>query len=295
MATGTVQPPGDLGPSAGGAASGAPAGSGPAGPVRGRRAHSAAIEVGVVAAVAVVVLVALLWSGLLGSSAGAPSLSIPYSDARSLAEASAEPYLPAGPLVLAAFGLDLRTATTVSEANLSSLIGDNCSLSPVLAGGLTSSLVVPAYGGAWSAGVAPFWAVLLGESPGDTVLLVLVLNATAEPVATVSGSACLSGDAASSALPSDTADSPTAAADAWSYAGQSWSNARGSTVDAVVMAAVDGGSYDGLTYSASWLTGYLPCDPLIVGSVATPAELVLASLTTGSPQLSLTHDVDCAG
>ncbi len=242
-----------------------------------------------VGAVAVLVAAALLWSGSSGGGHGTLGSSIPYSDARSLGGAAANGYLPGPWVVVGAMGLDERTGTTVSEANLTSLMGSNCTLTPIVGAG--SSLVVPAYSGSFSAGVAPLWAVLFGES-GGPVLLVLVLNATAHAAATLSGSACSTG-VASHALPNDTADSPVAAAAAWSYAGQSWAGAAGSSVQGMVMLALGGGTFEGTSYGASWITAYVPCDPLVGGTVATPADVVVALLSSGLPLLSATHDVDC--
>jgi hypothetical protein len=246
--------------------------------------------VGVVAAL---VVVAVLWSGVLGTGRGSPGLSVPFSDARSLAETAADGFLPGSPVVVAALGLDERTGTTAHLTNLTGLLGANCTFTPLPGRGSTTNVTVPAYSGAFSAGLAPFWAVLLSESSGGAATLVLVVNATALPVATVSGAGCLAGGLGSQPLPADTADSPTAAAAAWSFAGQDWSSAAGSSVQGVAMIAIGGGSFEGTTYEASWLTAYLPCDPLAGGTVSTPADVVVALLSSGFPVLSATHDVAC--
>jgi hypothetical protein len=248
-----------------------------------------------VGAVAALVVVALFWSGVLGTGRGSPGLSVPFSEARSLAEAAANDYLPGSPVVVAALGLDERTGTTVQLTNLSSLLGASCTFTPLPGRGSTANVTVPAFAGAFSAGLAPFWAVLLSAGSGASATLVLVVNATALAVATVTGPGCLATVGGSSGLPEDAADSPTAAAAAWSYAGQGWSTAAGSSVQGMAMLAIGGGSFEGTTYEASWLTVYLPCDPLAGGSVATPAEVVVALLSSGFPLVSATHDVDCPG
>lgn len=244
-----------------------------------------------VVAVIVIVIAALVLSEG-GTGPASLGSDVPLSDAlaKSLGLASSE--LGGSWSGVGGIGLDERTAGELSTANLTVILGANCTVTPWNRTSLPPAIAVPTYSGSFASGDAPFWAVLVkGSAPGEFAV-VDVINGSAIPLATFSGASCGGGSSPARTLPGGMVDSPVAAANVWSADGSSW--LRGDPgLSSLAMAAFGGGTYDGLTYSDIWGFVYSTCDPFLGGSTAEPGFLALVNLTTDAISLAFSHDFDC--
>jgi hypothetical protein len=215
---------------------------------------------------------------------------VPFSKAEAASLAALAS--PAGPSwsVLGAVGLDERTAGTLSTANLSKVLGANCTASGWNGTVLPSSLTVPVFSGSFASGVSPLWLVFLAATTAPTYAIVEVLNGSAVPVANVQGTGC--GVAADQPLPKGALDSPVVAATAWNQDGEGWVQ-QDPGLTSLTMAAFGGGTYAGVAYSSLWGFVYSPCDPLAGGTVEKSVFIAALGLTTGTVSLAFSYHLDC--
>jgi hypothetical protein len=239
------------------------------------------------------VVLAVVWAFPASTS---PSPDVPYSEAVSSSESLAHASRGGNWTVLAAVGVDQRLTSALPlsalASELASVLGSTCSLSSWNGSALPASVLVPSYSGAFSAGVAPFWAIFLYQASSGAMVAVEDLNGSARPLATLSGSACLSGSGGPSLLPPKVADSPAVAGVAWAADGQAVV-AQDPNLTSMAMTAFGGGSIEGYRVPGVWAFAYAPCDPLEGGTVSETTFFSVLNLTSGAFSFGFSYAIDC--
>ncbi len=265
-----------------------PAARGPKRPIRIWLWPVVAVVVGIA------VVGALFATGVYPSHAGSSTASTPSFSAASATGRTAAESVSGGPWSLVA-------ATAVNSAaglsfDLSSFSTANCSLTPASLGALATSLHVPT-DASFSSGTSPWWALLYVGRASTELLIVLVVNGTADPLAVGQGT-CVETLLGLSTIPGAVIDSPPIASSGWSNGGSVFA----STFHAdhpteslnLLLGLYGGGSIPGLNLStpslgASYLYELSPCG---LGSSANPSgtqPYFFAVLNATYGTVTLTH------
>lgn len=208
----------------------------------------------VIAVVAGLVVAGLATTGQLpgfGSSGskGPTGPDLTYAQAAPIASHAASAYATPAHLAVA-IGIVSPVAYTAPIANLT---GGVC----VPTGGLAAELTIPSFSGNYSSGASPAWFFLYWQASPPDIVVVGVINGTAEYLGLIgAGPSC--GAAAISQLEvhGTVIDSPRAASAAATYAGP-FLAAHGS---ALAMYFLFGGSYGTFfTTGGEWSVGYSTC------------------------------------
>ncbi len=247
------------------------------------------ILVGVVAAIVVVGVVAVTLAGSGNSTNGtAPTYS---SAARAANDAAGG--VPGGPwdLVVAA-GLNLATATTAAA---NATVGSGCSYTSPGGGPASTSMFVPRYGGSFSSGGSPWWGMIYFQPSSHDVLLVAVVNGSAQPVLIASGT-CTTTFENYTLIPSHVVDSSTAASVVWNTGGSTFLSTHSNLTFNRAVGLLGGGKQCVVTTGPCWLVEYTPCNPISqsnpTGNV--PVFYAVVSGTTGSVIAALPSTSTCA-
>jgi hypothetical protein len=253
-------------------------GAGPGAPSRSRKRIW--IAAGSVVAVAVVIG-SLLATGVISLGGSAGPRGVPFSQARSEGTTDLEEHYPGSWSLLAGTGVDDDAPATVSLANVSAELGANCT--PMLPPGVSSSstIYVPPYRGAWSAGLSPFWILLFSEPSVGAYAVALVVNGTAVDATELLGSGCASSVGSIQALPATVADSPAAAGAAWTSAGAADVHAD-ARLSAMTMVALGNYSHGGITLGSEWILEYKPCGAFVSGPTNETEFVNVLDIATGA-------------
>jgi hypothetical protein len=215
-----------------------------------------------VALVVVVLILALVGVGIFHSSSPStapPSPATPrYSVASGAANRSAA-QVGGGPWdFVAAFAVDTPAAVVVPT---STSVGANCTLLPAGSNLPPTNLYVPAFHGTFASGESPWWGMIYAQRAAQEILLVQVLNGTAQALAVGSG-ACGTAFQNLTTVPSNAVDSSVAASAAWSDGGSAFAAAHSSLSLNMEMILVGNGTFEGVPIEASWVIQITPCGPL---------------------------------
>jgi hypothetical protein len=250
--------------------------------------------------IGVVVVVALFATGIYPSRGGSDSSTPSFMTAAATGNSSARSVMGGPWSLVAASAINSRSGLSLGVSGFSVA---NCSLTPASLGALGTPLRIPA-DGSFSSGTSPWWAlVYLGRSTSH-LLIVLVVNGTAEPLATGTGP-CVSTFSGISTVPGGIVDSPTIAAAAWNNGGSAYVSTFDSDHPSeglnLVLGLYGGGSIPGLgssTFSvgASWIYAISPCG--VPGganpSGSQPYFLTALNATSGGILLSHASTTTCA-
>ncbi len=252
----------------------------------------------VAVAVAVLVVLALFATGVLSTSHGSNvNPDVTYSKASALA-GSAVRSVPGGPwTLLVAVGIDSMAGFTLVLENLSAA---NCSLA--LVGSASPTLRVPT-DDQFSSGASPWWILLYVNRTAPRILLVDVVNGTAQPLATGTG-LCATSVAGLDAVSSNVVDSPGPASELWSVGGSSFASDHSQIPLNLIMALTGGGSISNSTgssfvFGATWLLVLSPCGSPYGGSPPGKQPVFLApfnatsGLLEGAPLFPDTTTTTC--
>ncbi len=235
-----------------------------------------------VVVVAALVVVALFAGGVIPSSqksSGNPDVT--YAKALSLAGPTASS-VRGGPWTLVvAVGIDSSAGFTLVLENLSAV---NCSLA--LVGSASPILRVPSYDG-FGSGESPWWSLLYVNRSAPSLLLVDVVNGSAQPLAVGTG-LCASTLAGFNPIPPNVVDSPGPASGLWNAGGSSFASTHRNVSLNLLMGLTGGGSVSNgtggsLVFGATWLLVFSPCGSPYGGSPSgkQPAFLAPFNATTG--------------
>jgi hypothetical protein len=235
----------------------------------------------IVAVVAVLVILAVIAFAVLSGPSGGVNATPSFSGARSSAGSVASA-TPGGPWTLVA------AAGVVSPAGLSSSINSsvdsNCTFTPSSSSGFPIPIHVPAYG-SYSTGGAPFWLMVYVDPAVPELLIVEVVNGTAQTLGTGTG-LCASSLSALHGVPTGALDSANTSAEVMSGGGSAFVAAHANLSMNLLMAVYGGGTIpdegldEGLT-GASWIYLITPCSESSQLSGKQPAYLALVNATTG--------------
>ena len=231
----------------------------------------------VVVAIVVLAYFALGDFGPGGSGKGGNGSS--FATAEALANRTASS-VAGGPWQLVT-ALGYAPATEV-QASANSSLPAGCNVTSA-GGGLTTSVVLPAFDGSFSSGQAPWWGMIYYQATTAELLLVDVVGGIAAALLIASGT-CVSEFQKLAPIPSDAEDSPAAASAAWGQGGSAFVSAHSNLTLNLEIALIGGGSYEGAPIGPSWLVEYSPCLPLELGGPTgtQPAfEAVVNALTGG--------------
>lgn len=269
-------------------AAGAGVSSVPVAPPSRLRRRSIWWAVGAVAA-AGIALAALFATGAISLGGSGRSSAVPFSVARSAGEASLDQDVGGNWTVVAATGVDDRSATTVSLANASSFLGTNCT--PLGPPG-PSSISVPAYSGAWSLGLSPFWIVVLEDPSSGHYGLAAVVNGSTADEGELNGTGCSAALGSLSAVPSTAKDSPAAAKVAWDSEGATAVGVD-ANLSSETMIAIASYTHDSVTLTDEWIFEYAACGPFVTGTHSEAAFYAVVNLTTAEFVTALSMPTDC--
>ena len=166
--------------------------------------------------VVVVAVVGLAFAGVIplfhssssGKSSSSGATDLTYSQAAAQTNPVASAYAGGPWTLFFAQGIDSQTGYT---GTFNSTVNVSAGCTAKLVG--PTSGTIAAYTGTITAGVAPFWDFVYGNTDDSSFLLVSDISGSPTVLATYSGSSCW-GDYKFSAIPSDALDSPAAASDA---------------------------------------------------------------------------------
>lgn len=246
-----------------------------------------------VAAVAVVVVLSLLLSGVLTPTHGSTgNPATPTFATASAAAASAASSTAGGPWSLVA-SLGLDTTLSVTE-NVSGVAESGCTFASVGTGPPPTQVYLPAYSGSFSAGASPFWGMIYVERSTQQMLLIGVLNGTALPVGVASGS-CVQTYSNLTDVPPAVVDSSAAASTAWSNGGSAFVAAHSSSTLSQEMIVIGGGKFSGITLGASWVIEYTTCPLNGTGapSGSQPEFQALIDAESGALETAFTTSTSC--
>ena len=244
---------------------------------------------GVVAVIIIAGFVAITLAGSGGSGSGSnPAYSTASRSANVIASGTS-----GGPwqLVVAA-GIQLDTATTAAA---NATVGSGCTYSAPEGGAPPSSIFVPRYAGSPSAGVSPWWGMIYFQPTSHDVLLVTVVNGTAQATLIASGP-CTSTFQNYTTIPAKVVDSTTAASVAWNGGGSAFLSTHSNQSFNVVLGLLGGGTSCVLTAGPCWLIEYTPCNPLGTSNPAgsQPVFYALVNGATGSLMADLPSSSTCS-
>lgn len=258
----------------------------------------------VISAVVVIIVVASLFlTGVIPTSTSPKSGVTPsYSEAAASAQNAANG-VPGGPWA------SIGAAALVSDAGLTEQLGAlesaNCSLSPVGAATLPSSLRVPAYGD-FSSGQSPFWSFIYINRATPKILLVDVVNGTADALVVGSGQ-CAETLVPYDSISANVLNSPTVASSFWSGGGSAFVSAYDSAHPGVplnlIMGIFGGGevniSKSHFTLSETWVFAMTPCGGTGASAPTGKQSLYVvpfnatSGATIGAPFFPLTTTESC--
>jgi hypothetical protein len=234
-----------------------------------------------VAVVAVLVILAVIAFAVLSGPGGGVNATPSFTGARSSAGSVASA-TPGGPWTLVA------AAGIVSPAGLStsitSSVDTNCTFTPSGSTGFPIPVHVPAFG-SYSSGGAPFWLMVYVDPAVPEILIVEVVNGTAQTLGTATG-LCASSLAVLHGVPTDALDSANTSAEVMSGGGSAFVAAHANLSMNLLMGVYGGGTIPGegidagLT-GASWIYVITPCTESSSLSGKQPAYLALVNATTG--------------
>jgi hypothetical protein len=217
----------------------------------------------IVAVVALVIVLALVAGGVFNSTSSNPATPT-YSRAVGPANQAAAP-VSGGPWQLvAAIGYDAPAALSVPTG---SAAGANCTYTGAGSGTVPASLYVPAFHGSLSSGESPWWGMIYTQRATHQILLVQVLNGSAQAIAIGSGPCALPFQNFTT-VPSNVVDSSVAASAAWSNGGSAFAAAHGSLNLSMEMGLIGGGSLGGLPIGAFWVIQLTPCGAFGTGGLS---------------------------
>lgn len=252
--------------------------------------------VGVVAAIVVFALFAGGVIPLTHSSSG--SSDVTYARASSLAE-SATNAVAGGPWTpIEAVGIDSTSGFTLVLENLSQA---NCSLA--LVGSASPVLHIPS-DRAFSSGASPWWSLVYVNRSAPRILLVDVVNGSAQPLAVGTG-LCASTLAGFGALPSHAVDSPGPASELWNVGGSYFASVHSNLPLNLLMGLTGGGAITNgtgttLKFGATWLLVFSPCGSPYGGGPSGKQPVYLApfnattDLLEGAPLFPYSTTSTCA-
>ena len=229
--------------------------------------------------VAIVVLAYFALGGFGPGGSGKGSNGSSYTTAEGLANTTSS-RVAGGPWQLVT-ALGYAPAVEVQTSANSSL-PTGCNVTSA-GEGLSTSVVLPAFAGSFSSGLAPWWGMIYYEATTAQLLVVDVVGGVATALLIASGS-CVSEFQKLAPIPSDAEDSPAAASAAWGQGGSAFVSAHSNLTLNLEIALIGGGSYGGAPIGPSWLVEYSPCLPLELGGPTgtQPAfEAVVDALTGG--------------
>ena len=204
--------------------------------------------------VALGMILALVAAGVfnsIGPSAATPT----YSRAVGPANQSAA-QVPGGPWdLVAAVAFDTPIGTTVP---VGASVGTNCTLVPSGPTPTPTSLFIPAFRGSFGSGESPWWGMIYDQRSTHQILLVQVLNGSAQALAVGSGP-CSTSFQNFTTVPSTAVDSSVAASAAWSQGGSAFAAAHSSLSLSLEMGLIGGGTFGGLPVGAVWVIQVTPC------------------------------------
>jgi len=244
----------------------------------------------VVVLVALGVILALVAAGVFNSTSSSATTPT-YSGAFGPANHSAG-QVPGGPWEpVAAIAFDTPTGVTVP---VGSSVGTNCTLAPVGSGPTPTTLYIPAYHGAFASGASPWWGIVFDQRSTHQILLVQVLNGTAQAIAVGSGP-CGASFQNFTTIPSKVVDSSVAASAAWSDGGSAFAAAHSSLNLSMEMGLIGGGTFGGVPVGTVWVIQLTPCGALGSGgpSGTQPTFEALVDAETGVVSLATATTTVC--
>lgn len=245
----------------------------------------------VLAGLVVVVLVLSLLAAGVFTSSSTNAATPTYSRASGSAN-QASRQVSGGPWdLVAAVAYDTPTGVWVSAG---ASVGANCTLSSTGSGPPPTSLYVPPFDGSFSSGESPWWGMIYTQPSTHQVLLVEVLNGTAETLGVGTG-ACVTAVENFTTIPSDAVDSSVAASVAWSQGGSAFVAAHSGLSLSMEMGLIGGGTFRGLPVGATWVVEIDPCG--VFGSSgpsgAQPDFEAIVDAETGDLTLAETSSTTC--
>ena len=247
-----------------------------------------------VAVVAAIVVVGIVAFTLEGSGSSGNRSAPPYSSATRTANSVATG-VSGGPWnLVVAFGVNLAVSIT---ALANATVGSGCTYSAPGGGAPPSTLFVPRYGGSFSSGGSPWWGMVYFQPISHDVLLVDVINGSAQSVLVASGS-CTNTFENYTTIPAKVVDSPTVASAVWgpNGGGAAFLAAHSNRSFNMFMGVLGGGSACLITAGPCWLVEYTPCNPFGQSNPAgnQPSLGWLLNGATGTILTGLTGSSTCS-
>lgn len=235
-----------------------------------------------VAIVVVVLVLSLVASGVFNTSS--PNATLPtYSRASGPANQAAG-QVGGGPWdLVAAVAYDTPAAVSVPTGTS---VSSNCTLSAVDSSSLPANLFLPAFHGSLSSGQSPWWGMIYAQRLTDQVLLVEVLNGTAQALGIGSGS-CGTAVLNFTTVPTNVVDSSVIASLAWSQGGSAFVAAHSALSLEMEMGLIGGTTVEGVSVGAVWVVEIDPCGVFGTGgpSGSQPEFRVVVNATTGNVEI----------
>ncbi len=230
-------------------------------PTRTRRTWAAIAVI----VVAIIVLGFLAFTFLLGfgsTGAGGP-VSVTYLNAAAASDPLAGSTAGGNWSLVVAAGVELSEAAVAST---SATVGGGCTYASPGGGPPPPTVYVPNYAGSFESGKSPWWAMAYYRSATQQVLLVEVVNGTANALLVASGN-CTASFASLTAIPSSgLADSPASASAVWNGGGSAFVAAHANLTYNAEFALLGGGSACLNSLGVCWGYLYTPCNPLVPSS-----------------------------
>ena len=147
---------------------------------------------------------------------------------------------------------------------------------------------MPRYGGGFGSGGSPWWGMIYFQPMSHQVLLVEVVNGSAQATLIASGTCTDTFQNYSTIPASHVVDSPTVASAAQSAGGSAFLSVHPHEKFNMVQILFGGGTACILTTGSCWLVEYTPCNPM---SSSNPAgsQPVFYSLMNGTTGTVLAH------
>ncbi|MCI4337142.1 MAG: hypothetical protein L3K17_08155 [Thermoplasmata archaeon] len=247
------------------------------------------IVAAVVVVVVVVLVLALALSGAipgLGGSGNSSSSGQAFSQSLTSAQSASNGFQGGG---YSAFLADGFASTTAVSFPTNLLTGDiSTGVCTFTSTSSLASFTVPAAGNL-SQGTAADWLFLMHNSAGG-IIIVIVTGGSATVLGTLTGTTCTTTFSEFQALPSNMADSTTAALALDHAGGYAFLRAHSTAISS--MGATGAISVAGFGTSAMWSVGYAGCNPSVNTS---SAPEIRASVTANGSLSSVSNTtVSCA-
>ena len=236
----------------------------------------------VVVVVALVVLGFLAFTFLLGSGTAGPGgpVSVTYLKAAAASNPLAGSTAGGNWTLVVAAGVELSEGAVAST---SATVGSGCNYSSPGGGPLPPTVYVSGYTGSFAAGTSPWWAMTYYRSAAQEVLLVEVVNGTADALLIASGTSTASIAGLTANPETGLADSPESASVVWTDGGTAYLAAHPNRTYNAEFALIGAGSGCLNSLGVCWGYLYTPCNPLIStsSSVSYPMFEALVNPVSG--------------